>query len=673
MDLSTLSRQLNMSIHELRDQMRQAGFRLPPRARKVDNNLAREIIKKLSDKPVLEAPIESPVSQITIPQYITVRDFSLKLQQPVTTVIKKLLQNGVMASINEEIDAETATIIAQEFGAETEVEKAAAGETRLGLGYVSETLAKEDPQKLQPRSPIVAVMGHVDHGKSTLLDFIRKTNVVATEAGGITQHIGAYQVTVGHPDGSAAAETEGSQGKSDGILHSAQNDKGLRTITFLDTPGHEAFAAMRARGANVTDIIVLVVAADDSVKPQTVEVINRAKLTKTPLVVALNKIDKPEANPEKVKGDLANLGVTVEEWGGKTPAVPISAKTGAGIDKLLEIILLTAEVEELRANPAGQTLGAVIESHLSRGQGAMATILVQNGSLKIGEPVVVGTTFGKIRTMEDASGKKIKIAPPSTPVLVSGLSGLPEVGDILRVMSTLEEAKLLALNLEKQERAKKLLARPVIKPDPNQKELKVIIKADVQGSLEAILDVLSKLGSEGAKLTIVDQGVGEITESDIQRAENTQSIILGFNTRVNPAVMRHAKQRNVTIDLYEVIYELVEDVTEALLAMMPMEVIETKIGRSRIKAIFRTEKDFMIMGGEVLEGSMKDKKKFRISRDKKLVGEGKIEELQQNRLEVGEVTQGKEFGLKAQTPTEIQIGDILEVYDEIVKRKELAK
>lgn len=654
MDLGTLSRQLNMSVHELRDQMRQAGFRLSPRARKVDNNVAREVIRKLSHKEVAETPTVTTVASIKVPQYITVKDFSLKLEQPVTAVIKKLLQNGVMANINEEIDFETAAIIGSEFGAEVSPEETTGVQARMGLGYVTDLIAEEPAEKLQIRPPIVAIMGHVDHGKTTLLDTVRKTNVAAGEAGAITQHIGAYQVEV--PEGSKSRGSEAELG-----IHP-------RKITFLDTPGHEAFAAMRARGANVTDIIVLVVAADDSVKPQTVEVINRAKLTKIPMIVALNKIDKPGANPEKVKSDLAELGVTVEDWGGKVPMVPLSAKTGEGIDKLLEIILLTAEVEEIRANPEGKTLGTVIESHLSRGQGAVATVLVQNGTLSAGDIVVVGASFAKIRTMNDALGRKLKTAPPSTPVQITGLSGVPAVGDIMQVMPTLEEAKAIAVNLQKQERVKRLAARTAIKTDPNTKELKLILRADVQGSLEAILDALLKLDTEEVKVKVVDQGVGEISESDVAMAENTGSIILGFHTRVNPGALKLAKQKAVTIDQYEIIYELVEDITAALLSMMPIKIVETVLGRAKIKAIFRTEKNEMIVGGQIIEGKIVDKKKFRLHRDKALIGEGKIEELQQSRIEVEEVGEGKEFGVKAKIKTPIVAGDIIEIYDEVVKK-----
>ena len=641
MDISSLSRQLNMSVHELRSRIRDAGFRVSGKASKVDNSLAKEIISKLSGVTVVPV-VEEKIGKIEIPPFITVKEFSEKLKKPVTEVIKKLIQNGVMATINEEIDAETATIIAADYSVEVEVQREAAAHGRLGTGYVQDFLSREEEANLSPRPPIVAVMGHVDHGKTTLLDTIRKTNVAATEAGAITQKIGAYQVE--------------HQGKF---------------ITFLDTPGHEAFAAMRARGANVTDIIVLVVAADDSVKPQTVEVTNRAKLTKTPLIVAINKVDKPGANPDKVKADLSGLGVTVEDWGGTTPAVLISAKQGTGIDKLLEIILLMAEVEELRANPAGQVLGTVIDSHVSRGQGAIATVLVQNGVLKIGDPVVVGTAYGKVRSMEDAIGKKVKAAEPSTPVLLSGLSDVPEVGDILKVVGNVEEAKLQAVNLQKQERAKRLQSKSFLRADPKQRELKVILRAGVQGSLEALRDALLRLGSEEVKLNIVDQGVGEITESDISHAENTKSVILGFHTKASASALKLAKLRGVTIDLYEVIYELIEDVTSALLTMMPVEIQMVTLGRAKIKAVFRSEKESMIVGGEVIEGKVVEKKKFKIFRDKVFIGEGKIDELQQNRIEASEVGAGKEFGLKVLTKKPILAGDILEVFDEQVKKREM--
>lgn len=647
MDLTTLSHELNMSVQELRQKMRLAGFRVSAKARKVENSLAKEIVKKLSGQVVEEAPRNLKPQKIEIPEYVTVKEFAAAMHEPVTEVIKKLLQNGVAVSINEEIDADTAAIIGQEFRIEVEVQKKKEDGVHYGLGFVTEVVAKEDPKKLQSRPPIVAVMGHVDHGKTTLLDKIRKTNVAGEEAGAITQHIGAYQIE--------------HQGK---------------LITFLDTPGHEAFAAMRARGANVTDIIVLVVAADDSVKPQTVEVINRAKLAKTPMIVAINKIDKPGANLERVKGDLANLGVMIEEWGGKTSAVPISAKTGEGLDKLLETILLLAEIEELKANPGGFTVGTVIESHLSKGQGPIATTLIQNGTLQIGDPVVVGGAYGKIRAMETASGAKLRIAPPSTPVAISGLSEVPEVGNILRVTKDLEAAKSEAIHRQKQERAKRLspsgrfpAGGQIISPD--QKELKIILRADVAGSLGVVSESLIKLGSDEVKVNLVGAGVGEITESDIGLAEGTKGIILGFHTKVAPAAARLAKLKNIKISSYDIIYELVEDITSILLSLMPVEVVEVKLGRAKLKAVFRTEKTWVIAGGEVLEGKLVEKKRFRIIRNKQIIGEGKLEELQQNRIEIGEVPGGKEFGMKAvELTAKIEAGDMIEAFDETVKKKD---
>ncbi len=663
MDLSTLSQQLNMSVQELRAKMRVAGFRVSLKARKVENSLARDIYKKLSGVVPEAEPKAVKITKISVPPFITVKELAEKLHEPVTAVIKKLIQNGVMATINEEIDTETAAIIAAEYGVEVEAEQASGESVKLGLGYVSEQMGRENATDLETRPPIVAVMGHVDHGKTTLLDTIRKTKVAASEAGAITQHIGAYQIEVPQEPKSRGG------GAELGIPASAGDDFTGRKITFLDTPGHEAFAAMRARGANVTDIIVLVVAADDSVKPQTLEVINRAKLTKTPMIVAINKVDKPEANPERVKADLVNLGVTIEEWGGGTPAVNISAKTGLGIEKLLETILLVAEVEELKANPKGQTLGTVIESHLSKGQGAVATVIVQNGILRNGDNVMVGSTHGRVRSMEDAAGKRVKEAGPALPVVISGLSDLPEVGDILRVALTLEEARAEAIALAKLERAKRLLSRSELKPDPSTRELKLILRADMAGSLGAITDALGKLGTEEVKVNIVDQKVSEITESDILLAENTGSPIIGFHTRFTPGAAKLAKQKNITVDIYEVIYELIEDVTSALLRMMPMVIVETVLGKAKIKAVFRTEKDGGIVGGEVADGKIVDKKKFRIMREQQLVGEGKIEELQQNKVEVGEVAVGREFGLKIRSTVPVKSGDVLEIYDESVKKK----
>ncbi|HTL39428.1 MAG TPA: translation initiation factor IF-2, partial [Methylomirabilota bacterium] len=427
MDISTLSKQLNMPVQTLRYKMKEAGFFVSPKANKLDNQLAKRVLVAFSNtKPATSKDTEP--KEVVLPKVMSVKELAEKLHLDITTVIKKLIQNGVMASINEEIDYDTAVIIASDLG--FNVSETQGATTRLGLGYVTDEIKKEQSEKTEAfivRPPVVAVMGHVDHGKTTLLDTIRKTKVVDTEAGRITQHIGAYQV--------------------------ARNGK---LITFLDTPGHEAFSAMRARGANVTDIIILVVAADDGVKPQTIEVINRAKLTGTPLIVAINKVDKPDSNIERVKKELSDFGVLIEEWGGTVPIAKISALTGEGVDDLLDLILLQAEVLDLKANPTGAVLGTVIESHVSRTLGSTATVLIQNGTLNLSDIVAVGRAFGKVRAMTDGKGTKVKSAGPSAAVAITGLSDVPAVGDILKTYSSLDEAKTYSSAVVKSERAKKI-------------------------------------------------------------------------------------------------------------------------------------------------------------------------------------------------------------------------
>ncbi len=643
MDISTLSKQLNMSVAQLRVRINQAGFRVSPKANKIDNQMAKQILNSLSQQraPVQTGPKEP--KEVSLPAVMSVKELAQILGLDVTVVIKKLIQNGVLASINEEIDYDTAAIVASDLG--YNVSETKKSTTRLGLGFVNDAIEseqKEKPDEFVVRPPIVAVMGHVDHGKTTLLDTIRKTKVVEKESGGITQHIGAYQVP--HKD---------------------------KLVTFLDTPGHEAFSAMRARGANVTDIIVLVVAADDGVKPQTVEVINRAKLTQTPLIVAMNKVDKPDANPERVKKELADYGVLIEEWGGTTPIAKISGLTGQGVDELLELILLQAEVMELKANPNGQVLATVIESNLSRTQGPTATVLVQNGTLKLGDIVALGKAHGKVRSMEDSVGKKIKQASPAQPVLITGLSEVPQVGDILRVYPTVDEARSVAMEVVKSERAKKFQTSS--KLNVAGKELNLIIKADVLGSLEAIGDALNKLKNNEVKINILEQGVGEINENDILRAQSANGIIIGFHTRLNPQAAKLAQARKVPVQLYDIIYELVEDLTRQVIDMLTPEVMRTDLGRAKILAVFRTEKDKMIVGGTVAEGKIKDKAQVEIKRagSDEIVGRGQITELQQNKIKSNEVLRGTEFGVSIKTTTKILEGDVLVVYEESVRKRGL--
>lgn len=641
MNLSSLSSQLNMSTNELRQKASAAGFFISPRANKIDNFLAKKIQEALGQVKIDQSTEPKAPKIIKIPSFIKVREFALLLNLPVVNVIKTLIQNGVMATINEEIDFETATIIAQDLGFEVEPESTE-NKTNFGVGFLHEVLANEAKENLMPRSPIVAVMGHVDHGKTTLLDAVRHTSVVEGESGGITQHIGAYQV------------------KREG-----------KTITFLDTPGHEAFSEMRARGANVTDLIVLVVAADDGVRPQTVEVINRAKFTNTPVIVAINKIDKENANPMRVKQELSEYGIVTEEWGGKTVAVEISAKQQKGLDHLLDMILLSAEVENFRANPNGRTVGTVIEANKSLGQGVIATVIIQNGTLLVGDSIVAGSSFGRVKSMEDEKGKKLKSAGPSTPVLISGLSGQPEAGDILQKCDSLEAAKNIAGTVQKQQRSHKLQVRKGLEGDAQNKTLNLILKCDVAGSLEAIKQSIAKLKNDEVKINILNDGVGEVNESDILLASSSQATVIAFRTKTNPKAINLAKQKKVTVDSYEVIYELLEDVTSAVIKMFTPEFEKVSFGKAKLLAIFRTEKGEMIVGGKVEEGELRKSKPVAIWREGEEVGRGEILDLQQNKVATKEVSKGVEFGMKLKTSVKMLVGDVLESFEENLKQKTL--
>lgn len=642
MDLSSLSQQLNLKEKELRQKVAEAGIRLSPRARKIDNFLARQIMDALQPKSKEPVVADKTPKKVKLPPYIKVKDYVDLLKLSVSEVIKALLKNGIMANINEEIDFDTAAIVAQDLGFEVEEEKAETA-ADLGASSLQEILKSEPPDKLKHRAPIVAVMGHVDHGKTSLLDYIRKTNVASGEAGAITQHIGAYQV------------------KKNGKL-----------ITFLDTPGHEAFSEMRARGANVTDIIILVVAADDGVKPQTIEVINRAKFTNTPMIVAINKIDRENSDTTRAKQELAEHGVLTEDWGGKTIAVPISAKTGQGINDLLEMILLTAEVEDLKANPEGIPLGTVIESHLSKGKGPIATVIMQNGTLSIGDIVTAGGAYGRVRDIEDDKGKRLKDAGPSTPALVSGLLDLPQVGDILRKMDSLESAKTTAFQIQKKERVRKISQSQRIKADTENKSLNLVIKTGGLGSLEAIKQSLEKLKNNEVKINIISEGAGEITENDVNLAATSKSAIIGFNTKANIKAASLAKQQNVQISTYDIIYELIEDITNEVIKLLSPEVVKTILGKAKVLKIFMTEKKEMIVGCKVEDGEMRKSAKIAIWRNGEQIGTGEVVELQQNKVATKEVKTGDEFGLKIKTQTRISEGDVIESFEEKLKTKTLA-
>ncbi len=647
MNLSSLSHELNMSVQELRQKAGAAGFRISPRANKIDNYLAKQIQDALGRKPKAEdKPKNTKPVVVQLPAFIKVRDFAELLNLPATEVIKTLIQNGVMATINEEVDFETASIIATDLGFEVSSEQT--GEVKeFGAGFLQEQLSAETADQKIARAPIVAVMGHVDHGKTTLLDAIRETDVVAGESGGITQHIGAYQV------------------KHNG-----------KSLTFLDTPGHEAFVEMRARGANVTDLIILVVAADDSVRPQTIEVINRAKFSNTPIIVAINKIDKEGANVMKVKQELAEHGILTEDWGGKTIAVEISAKQKMGIDKLLEMVLLQAEVEDYKANPQGKTLGTVIESHLSQGQGPVATIIVQNGTLRVGDIIVAGTGYGRVKSMEDEHGKKLKTAGPSTPAVISGFSDLPEAGDILQTTETLDEARTIGITAQKLKHSRKLSGRSKIKANEDDKSLNLILKADVAGSLEAIKQSFAKLKNDEVVINVLSEGIGEVNENDIMLAESSRGTVIAFRVKTNPKALNLAKQKKVIVDSYEVIYELLENITSAVVELFTPEMEKLVFGRAEVLAIFRTEKSQMIIGGRVNEGELRKNKQIAVVKKSEEgiweeVARGEVLELQQGKIDTKEVSRGNEFGMKIKTNYKLQAGDIIESFEESLKQKSL--
>jgi translation initiation factor IF-2 len=606
--------------------------------------LASQKKKAASEEPETKPAVEK--KPIVIGEFITVKELAEKMKKSPAEVIKKLMMLGVMATINQEIDADTATIVAQEFGFEVEVKVEQDVETL----YMQEP--EDDPADLQPRPCVVTVMGHVDHGKTSLLDAIRETNVTATEAGGITQHIGAYQVE--------------------------HNNK---KITFLDTPGHEAFTAMRARGAKVTDIAILVVAADDGVMPQTVEAINHAKAAGVPIIVAINKIDRPDANPERVKQQLTEYGLVAEEWGGDTIMVPVSAKTRQGLEDLLEMILLVAEMLELKANPNRPARGTVIEAELDKGRGPVATVLVQNGTLSVGDNLVAGTTWARVRAMMDYKGRRVKKATPSMPVEVLGFSEVPYAGDQFFVVPDEKTARQIAekrASRKREEEFRAAMPRVSLEDLFNQiqegqiKELRVIIKADVQGSAEALKQALERLSTDEVKVNIIHQGVGAINESDIMLASASNAIIIGFNVRPDVNARRVGEKEKVDIRLYRVIYDAIEDVKKAMSGLLEPEYREVILGRAEVRKTFKISKVGTIAGCYVTDGKITRDAGIRVIRDGVVVYEGRLESLKRFKDDVREVMQGYECGLAIEKYNEIKEGDIIEAFTMEAVKRELA-
>ena len=579
---------------------------------------------------------------VVLPKQVSVRELATLLEVSIVDLMRALVNMGTMASINTTIDFDTASLVATELGIETKPEEEAPPAVEDAEAEIAplkpELWTEEDASKLKPRPPVITILGHVDHGKTSLLDAIRTTNVTAREAGGITQHIGAYQIE--YKD---------------------------RKVTFLDTPGHEAFTAMRARGAQLTDVAILVVAADDGVQPQTIEAISHVKAAGVPIVVALNKMDKADANPDQVKAQLAEHNVTIEEYGGDTPLVPVSARTKLGIDDLLETVLLVADVAELTANPDRPAIGRVVEAHLDTKRGPVATVLVQTGTLERGDLVVAGVTYGRVRAMTDDKGKPVGRAEPSRPVEILGLPGVPEAGDVFRAIADEKTAKALVAANARERAGAGASEKPATLDEMfaqvkegKAKELKLVLKADVQGSLEAIKGALAKIPQEEVGLQVIHDAVGDITESDLTLAAASSAVVIGFNTKMEAPAKRVADQSNVDVRQYKVIYELLDDVQKALTGMLEPVMVETVIGHAEVRQIFTAGKT-TIAGCGVLDGVMRRGVQARLLRGGEVVHDGHIESLRRVKDDVREVAAGLECGITLDT-NDIQVGDVIEAY-----------
>ena len=575
------------------------------------------------------------LTEITIPETITVKDLAVEMKVTSSDVIKKLLNLGIMATINNDLDFDTAFLIAQEYGITATKKNIITDEDIL----IDETEDREED--LKPRPPVIVVMGHVDHGKTSLLDAIRSTNVIEGESGGITQHIGAYQVKI--------------------------ND---RDITFLDTPGHEAFTSMRARGAMITDIAILVVAANDGVMPQTVEAINHAKAANIPIIVAVNKMDLPDANFEKVEQELMKYDLVPEAWGGSTIYVPISAKKHEGIDNLLEMVLLEADILELKANPNKQAKGTVIEAKLDKNRGPVATMLVQRGKLDVGDTIIVGTTIGRIRTMQDYKGKKVKTAGPSTPVEITGLTSVPQSGDIFYEVKDEKTAKHLIEKRKNEERERELAKTSAVTLDDlfnkieseNLKQLNLIVKADVQGSVEALKQSLEKLSNSEVKVSVIHANVGGVTESDVTLAKVSNAIIIAFNVRPGLMAKSVADKEQVEIKTYSVIYDAINDVEAAMKGMLDPVYKEVVIGTAQVRQVFKVSNVGTIAGAVVTSGKVARNAGIRVIRDDIVIHDGKLVSLKRFKDDVKEVANGYECGLQIDKFNDIKVDDTLEVY-----------
>lgn len=653
MNISELARKLKITTQELKDKLPELGFDIGQRAIQIPDEQVASVIKawqeykKQEEKKKKFEAIQERLTKkevisdkiIVLPPVITVHDLAKKLNFPVAKVIQQLMNNGVLATINDNLDFEIAAIILEQFGykAQKESDEEKKQKQEMALKEKLKTLLSQgDKSQLKLRAPIVVVMGHIDHGKTSLLDYIRQTQIAIKEAGAITQHIGAYEVV-----------------------------KKNRKITFIDTPGHEAFNVMRSRGGQVADLAILVIAADDGVQEQTIESLKIIQKENLPFIVAINKIDKPDANPEKIKKQLAELNVTPEDWGGKTICHLVSAKTGQGIDELLDLILVLADLEKekLAIDPERPAIGIIIEAHLDRGEGPVATVIIHTGKIKVGDTVIVGESYGKIRTLKDWRGQEIKEATAGMPAKMIGLKTLPKVGDILEVKDEKELKQL-----KKKIKAKKYLKIQEVALKKEEREeknvLKLILKTDVLGSLEALSEAIKKLEIPEVKIKIIKKGVGAINEIDVVEAEKSKAVIIGFNIELTNEAKRSVLEKEVRVFVSKIIYDLLDKIKEEIKVRRGEKIKEIFLGRLKILATFRRTPDFSIVGGRVIEGKIMPKTKVRIWREKNLVDEGFITELQINKKEVDEAQENEECGIKYKGSEEIKIGDILEVYQE---------
>ncbi len=665
MNVTELARRLRVTPQELLAKLPELGFDVGARAIKVDDRVADQIYRKwleqarrdrLRDQLVRQSALPSQgngvKTDVALPAVLAVRDFAGLLGLPVTRVIQQLMRAGILASQNERIDYTTAAIIAEELGFKSHPQVVNQSEeiaTIQAEGRMKEIMDQEVSADLRPRPPVVVVMGHVDHGKTKTLDAIRKTNVVAGESGGITQQIGAYQV-----------------------------DRNGSRLTFIDTPGHEAFTVMRSRGAKVADIAILVVAGDDGVQPQTKEAVDIIRAAKLPFVVALNKIDKEDADPNRVMGQLADIGVTVEPWGGTVPMAKISAKTGQGVDDLLDIVLLMAEMEKahIMASPGARAAGTVIEAHVHKGEGPVATVIIQNGTLHRNDWMAIGSSaYGRVRAMRDWTGAQVDAAPPGMPVKILGLKVAPAVGDILEVPANPKELSPVKPKISRQA-TETFTATQAVPPQGEEVAkkitLNVVLKTDVLGSLEAILGMLEKVHHEQVAVQVIQKGLGNLTDADIERAATSPpSVVYGFSVMLPTAVETMARDKNVEVKISKVIYDLFDDVVQRLNGLLPQEVTVTPLGQAEVVAIFRTESGKMIVGVRVKEGKLQAGCKVRVWRGQDPIGEGVIESLQSGKSPVKEVSAGQECGLSFRGKIKLEINDRFEAYTEESKVKKI--